>query len=209
MMNKVNYSVIFLWIISGILFITLTNPIHKSTGDWSEPMLLYYHPGKYEVLRFDVDVNNGIINAAAAYSHSNNDCKMEYSGIYHILKEPGRDTEVERISQGDIPSESPSVFRDSSGKLHFFWGDRRQDPDFESWPEEWQQSGIYFSTDIMHYMPNNETHAEPNHIYTGNLGLIGRGDIHFPISITEDSRDRLHIAFSADSVPTTEKYGIY
>lgn len=201
MVNKSVSSGISALSIFVIVFFFLTfHPTHKSTIGWSDPMLFYYHPERYNVLRFDVDVNNGVINAAAVYHHQNEDGLLEYSSIYHLRQEPESDIQVSRLSQENSPSEWPSVFRDLSGKLHFFWGERRQDPNFELWPDNTPQSGISLSTDILHYIPDNDEYVEPTPVYSGNVGFDGRGSIVLPVRINEDSNDNLHVVFSADSV---------
>lgn len=182
----------------GLLFITF-HPIHKSIFDWSDPLLFYSHPYQYKTLRFDVDVNDGKINVAAAYSHLNENNMLAYSSIYQIRQEPEGDIVVMRLSQEEVPSESPAIFRDLSGKLQFIWGDRLQDPDFQQWPDDFPHTRTNFSTDVAGYQPGVDFDG-PEYLYAANHGYISRGNIGFPINISEDATNRLHIVFRGDSI---------
>ncbi len=163
-------------------------------SQWSEPVLYYSNPNSFWPIRFEADVNAGTMNVVSSFSLFQDWLKYnEYSGIYLLRQEPGKELEIKKLSQDNIPSEWPSILRGRSGNLHFLWGDRRQDPDFENWVTPRPQA-LGYSTDVTYFKLDDKTN-EPEHIYAGKLGSVGLGDILFPLSLTEDSHGNLHVVF--------------
>jgi hypothetical protein len=153
---------------------------------WSEPVLYYSNPDAYTLVRFAADANSGTLNVVSSFDLFSKG--MNYSGIYSLRQEPGKELVKKRLSQENIPSEWPSILRDHSGDLHFLWGDRSQDPEFENWSSG-REKGIVYSTDVIYFNCDKD---RPEHIYTGNLLGDGTGNIFFPLHLAEDNQENLH-----------------
>ena len=157
---------------------------------WSEPVLFYSNPDGYALKRFAADANSGTLNVVSSFDLFSKG--MNYSGIYSLRQEPGKELVKKKLSQENIPSGWPSVLRDYFGDLHFLWGDRSQDPEFEKWDIN-REKGLIFSTDVIYF---NFDKDRPEHIYTGNL-LDGSGSIYFPLHLSADNHGNFHAVINA------------
>lgn len=160
-------------------------PPNEPPPQWSEPVLYYSNPDAYRILRFAADANSGTLNVVSSFDLFRKG--INYSAIYSLQQEPGKELVKKMLSQENIPSGWPSVLRDHSGNLHFLWGDRRQDPEFEKWDVN-REKGLIFSTDVVYF---NFDKDRPEHIYAGNL-LDGSGSVYFPIHLVADNQGNLH-----------------
>lgn len=128
---------------------------------------------------------------------------LEDSKIFYLQQDGSASPDIQFLPTHNDPSELPSLLLDRSGTVHFLWGARRQDPDFDEWKTERPQF-LGFSTDAIYSRYDGTRFTPPEVIYEGHLRELvgGTGDILFPAKWVEDSQGRLHTVFIADSVRT-------
>ncbi|MDR9366165.1 MAG: T9SS type A sorting domain-containing protein [Balneolaceae bacterium] len=125
---------------------------------------------------------------------------LDDSEIFFVQTSEDGEPLVRSLPTAGYPAEQPVLLKDDSGTIHFLWGDRRQDPDFEQWQTERPQV-VAFSTDVIYSRLAGNVFEESKSIYEGHLQKImgGYGDITFPIRLIEDDQNQLHTIFVADS----------
>ncbi|MDX1637158.1 MAG: T9SS type A sorting domain-containing protein [Balneolaceae bacterium] len=186
-------------LLTGFLFITYSNSANEHIGEWSEPELLFVDPDTSQAGNLEAVVYESTIYIVKRHLRQIDDQYLDLSQIYLLRKQPGGEPKIQQLSSGTYPSEQPVIFRDHSNGLHFIWGNRRQDPDFEEWgiPRP-QITG--FSTDIVYSQLDSEGLCQPTHLFEGHLRRpSGIGDIGFPLQLTGDGFNRLHTVFRADT----------
>tara|TARA_R100001143_G_scaffold63588_2_gene72791 strand:+ start:40332 stop:41951 length:1620 start_codon:yes stop_codon:yes gene_type:complete len=184
---------------TGFLFLSFSD-IDEVQSTWSEPKLLYVHsiePGPGE---FQADVHDETIHIVGGYRLLREGRFFEDSKIFYLQQEIGSEPEVLIFPTDNYPSERPSLLRDHSGDIHFLWGDRRMDPEFEEWKIERPQA-LGFSTHVIYSRYDGKQVIAPESIYEGHLRELvgGIGDIFLPASWVEDEEGHLHTVFVADS----------
>ena len=125
--------------------------IDWSTIDWSTPKLLFKYPeevieGPKEI---QGEIDKGVIYIVGGYRLMREDFFLEDSKVFLIKHEADDGHKILTAPIDDYPSEQPSFIRDNSGNMHLFWGDRRQDPDFEEWTRETRAQIMGFSTNVI------------------------------------------------------------
>ncbi|MEX0945389.1 MAG: sialidase family protein [Balneolaceae bacterium] len=194
--------ILFVGTVVGFLFIS-----SSGTGDlqneWSEPTILYVYPVEPSPRELQADVYESTIRIVGGYRHLREDHFFEDSKIFYLQQEEGGEPEVLLIPTDDYPTERPSILRDRSGDIHFLWGDRRMDPNFEEWKIGRPQI-LGFSTHVIYSRFDGTQIMTPEPIYEGHLRELvgGIADLLLPARWVEDGQGQLHTVFVADSIYT-------
>jgi len=185
-----------IWIISD------SRQISKPNNDLSIPVNIFSSPDSTDFFVFDVDVHNGIISIAKTHFDTTGS-QLNYSDVVLLQKDRENNPELIKVSTNEYPVEAqPFLFRNSSGKLHLFWGERREDSNFEEFYRNGAQFLFDISTTLMHSKIESDSIGEPEVIFDGALSKIfmGNGGLTLPGRVTEDENGLLHIILTAEGI---------
>ncbi len=190
--------------VTGFLFIP-----SSGSGDEQknllEPEILYRYPEESigGAREFQADVHEGTIHIVGSYRYLRDERYLEDSKIFYLQQKGVGQPDVQLLPPNNYPTERPSLLLDRYGTVHFLWGDRRLDPDFEEWNTERIQ-WLGFSTNVVYSRYDGTRFTAPESILEGHLRVfgIGVGDILLPAQWVEDSQGQLHTVFIAGSPDT-------
>lgn len=177
----------------------IVNSLKLSESDfWSEPEVSYFLPDSADGIRYlSAHIEKGQIYLVYNNLKRTNDYRaLVFS--YIMKTEINAEGNISNYILSDVNymAEGPSALFSNNG-VHIIWGERREDPGFETWEFSLPPIGgfttalFYTSDDII----DSKKHVK---IYQAGLSELGRGAVKNPeIYIKIDDHENLHVVLQS------------
>lgn len=162
-------------------------------NDWSDATIIYVIPDTVRyVKQFDAGVLDGRVDLLIEQFDTTG-LNLNFSEIYFIKDAGSSKREMYSISNLNYRAEKPT-FTYSNHDVHFYWGERRFDPNFDQW-ERPRAPYSRYATAILH---SSLTNSEPIVVYESGLWIFGHADIILPVRSVID-QEKIYSVVVLDS----------
>lgn len=186
--------------LAGILLVYGSKSKYELKNTWSDPEALYVRPDTNQA-GLTLTVHNGTFDIIKRhYRHfppgSNVGDSIDFTKISYLQITPDGNQQVKQLADESYPSGLISIERDLAGTPHFFWAERRVDPEFEEWTYHGPRIAN-FATSMRYQSYDNLIESEPSiSIYEGEPTRFGRGSFaNRSASSSIDNTNTLHTIF--------------
>ena len=145
-------------------------------SDWSSPSTIYEIPDSVRyVKQYDAGLLDGRMDLLIE-QYDTTGTTLDFSEVYFVKDIGSPNPEQILISNPSFRAEYPTmVYTDND--IHFYWGERRFDPEFN----EWERPRAPLSKYATSVFSSSLSNPEPTEIYSSGLWVFGLGDLALPV----------------------------
>ena len=156
----------------------------SSTNEWSIPKVIYEIPDSVRyVKQFDAGIFNDRMDLLIEQFDTSG-IRLDYSEVYFIENANSENQIHHSVSNKAFSAEDPRLIY-SNNDVHFFWGERRYDPEFN----EWDRPRAPLSKYATSIFSSSITNSNPIEIYKSGLWVYGLGDVTLPVNSVYDNQN--------------------
>lgn len=149
-------------------------PVNQS--NWSSPSIIYEIPDSVRyVKQYDAGLLDGRMDLLIE-QYDTTGTTLDFSEVYFLKDIGSPNPEQILISNPSFRAEYPTmVYTDND--IHFYWGERRFDPEFKEWERPRAPMAKYATSVFSSSLSN----PEPTVVYSSGLWVFGLSDLTLPV----------------------------